>query len=294
MKNLLAYFFRESNWKLIYPQALLLLKFRKLIFYFSNVSYRYWIKRIKKSNLIVVDNIDGDILMEVDTSKVIGAAFYWTGFHEFREWRCLHNLLTSDMVFLDVGANQGEYALFAAKRLTNGRVIAFEPVNEIYCKLEYNIAINGFTNVETYNLGLSNAQGIEPIYKVKNTLSNNEGLATLYQTESRGELIQKIKLDRLDNLISDIKLTRLDFIKVDIEGAELSMLQGAQNSIQQFRPKVMIEMNDETFKAAGYSKMDIVNFFDSVRYRAYGIGKHGSLYPIVSIDNFVNVIFVPQ
>lgn len=294
MKNFLARVFRKSNSKLIYPQLWLALKFRKLIFFISTIFYRFWLKRTNSSRQYILNDIDGNIAMEVDISKVMGAAFYWIGFHEFKEWRYLQRFLTPDMVFLDVGANQGEYSLFAAKRLTKGEVIAFEPVDEIFEKLHDNIALNHFTNIKTLKTGLSDAKGILPIYEMQAAGANHEGLATLYQSELRGKLIQQINLDTLDNLSSELKLDRIDFIKVDIEGAELSMLKGAKDTIARFRPQVMVEMNDDTFKAAGYSKTDVIEFFEELRYKAHFINKQGVLIPIVSFEVFANVIFVPQ
>lgn len=295
MKSFLASIFRRSNSKLIYPQAWISLKFRKLIFFVSNFVYRYWLKKSHAPNSYILKDIDVDITMEVDTSKVIGAAFYWIGFHEFKEWRYLQRYLKPEMVFLDVGANQGEYSLFAAKRLTSGSVIAFEPVDKIYQKLQYNISMNKFPNIRTYNLGLSDVAGIVPIYEMDSEGANNEGLATLYQSEVRGKMIQQIKLDILDNLMSDFNLSRIDFIKVDIEGAELSMLKGARETIARFRPMIMVEMNSETFNAAGYTQGAIIDFFTELHYKPHYIDSRGGLSPQVSADRmFTNIVFVPQ
>ncbi len=294
MKNHFANFFRSSNSKLIYPQSWIALKLRKLVFFISTVFYRYWLKRTSSSDYYILKDIDQDITMRVDASKVMGAAFYWIGFHEFKEWRYLQRFLKPDMVFLDVGANQGEYTLFAAKRLTKGTVIAFEPVDEIYEQLHRNIALNHFTNIKTLKLGLSDTVGVLPIYEMQSTDANHEGLATLFQSELRGKVIQQIKLDTLDNVALQLNLQRLDFIKVDIEGAELTMLKGATGTISRFRPQVMVEMNDDTFKAAGYSKTQVIEFFEKLHYKAHAINKQGALVPILSFNVFSNVIFVPQ
>ena len=43
---------------------------------------------------------------------------------------------------MDVGANHGEFTCFAAKRLTSGSVIAFEPVNTTFENLSSNVKMN--------------------------------------------------------------------------------------------------------------------------------------------------------
>lgn len=49
----------------------------------------------------------------------------------------------NEFVFLDIGANQGLYTLFASKNLNCVRVISFEPVSSTFELLNKNIKING-------------------------------------------------------------------------------------------------------------------------------------------------------
>jgi hypothetical protein len=43
--------------------------------------------------------------------------------------------------------------------------------------------------------------------------------------------------------IDDLELSALDFIKIDVEGFELQVLQGAERTLQCFRPIVLFEEN---------------------------------------------------
>jgi len=74
-------------------------------------------KKPHDAQTVTLHDIDKDITMQVDISKSMGASFFWTGFHELNEWRFLNKYLTPEMTFFDIGSNQGEYALFAGKRL---------------------------------------------------------------------------------------------------------------------------------------------------------------------------------
>lgn len=293
MKDSISRFLRHSNSKLILEQPWLLLKYRKLLFLISTLLYKRWIRQPHSTQECLLTDIDGDISMKVDLSKVIGAAFYWIGFHEFTEWRYLHKFLKPDMVFFDVGSNQGEYALFAAKRLTRGSVFAFEPVDVIYNRLEANLAFNSFTNVSIFKMGLSDTKGVLPIY-MEDDSSANEGLATLFQSKVRGRFVQDIQLDTLDAVVEQANLHRIDFIKVDIEGAELTMLRGARATLKRFRPHVMVEMNETTFTTAGYSAKDVLEYFKELNYHPFYITPSGTLQRSDAINSFVNVIFVPQ
>ena len=48
---------------------------------------------------------------------------------------------------------------------------------------------------------------------------------------------------KLDTLVRLRKITRLDSIKVDVEGAELKVLRGCKNLIQEFNPIFSIDVN---------------------------------------------------
>jgi ribosomal protein L11 methylase PrmA len=177
----LAWFFRFSNARLITMRATVPHKLQKVIFAFSK-----WIVRsivLKKSNstkpkMVIVRNFDSDLRLQLDRSKAMGASIYWTGFHEYRELLFLHDFLKSDMVLLDIGANIGEYSIFAAKRLTHGMVVAFEPVPALRKMLNENIELNHFKNVNVEPYGLSDSVGSFPIYFVGE--NENEGQATFF------------------------------------------------------------------------------------------------------------------
>ena len=61
-----------------------------------------------------------------------------------------HNL-TSDAVFLDIGANVGYYTMIAAGVARQGRVIAVEPSLRDVRAIRRSLALNGFDNVQVIN-----------------------------------------------------------------------------------------------------------------------------------------------
>ncbi len=238
--------------------------------------------------------IDRDIKMRVDPSKAMGAAFYWMGLHELNEWRFLNCHLKPAMVFADIGANQGEFSLFAAKRLPRGRVLAFEPVDLYHRQLKENIALNSFENIETFAFGLSDQTKQMPIYSSAEGIGEHEGLATIFQSSQRGRLVQQIELKVFDDLIPALNLSRLDFMKIDVEGAELMVIRGARKTIEKYRPYIMLEVNEETYRAAGYSVNDVRSFFASLGYTLNLITKDGGLKSAQAVPSFCNVVFKPD
>jgi len=283
---------RTINARLITVESPVLEKALKANFAFSVFLYRLAGKMKPGSEAIArIDNFDSSIRMSVDRSRFIGASLYWTGFHEFREFIFLHRFLKPDMVVADIGANQGEYALFAAKRLNSGHVLAFEPVPAIISQLQGNIRLNGFTNITVFEAGLSDKIGQVSIHELE---GDNEGLATLHPGGRKPVSSINIALDTLDHVAETQALRRLDFVKMDIEGEELKALHGSRNVIRKYRPVFMIEINRTTFEAAGYAVGDIAAFFHDAGYVPYHIGKRGVLEACGTLPDFGNIIFRPQ
>jgi FkbM family methyltransferase len=226
----------------------------------------------------------------------MGGSIYWTGFHHVNEILYLNRILTSEMTFVDIGANQGEFSLFAASKLTHGKVISFEPVSYQLGLLKDNVNLNNFTNITIHPIGLSDQKSSLPIYTSSESSLHSgvhEGLSTLYATESRNEFQEEIRLEIFDEIYEDT-LTRLDFIKIDIEGAELFALKGMHKHIEKFKPQILIELSEETFEAAGYTVKDMLDFLGSFGYKAYRINR-GKLIECPTIHTeWGNYIFKVQ
>ena len=84
---------------------------------------------------VVIDDFEGDLRLRVDRSSMIGSLIYWNGSFSPNELAVLGRILEPDMVFADVGANQGELTVFAASRLPHGHVLAFEPMESLHRQL---------------------------------------------------------------------------------------------------------------------------------------------------------------
>ncbi|MBT1705496.1 FkbM family methyltransferase [Chryseosolibacter indicus] len=290
MEKSLARFFRTLNSKLIGTDNLLVEKILKIPFAFSGFFYRRKRAALSSgSNITLIENFDSNIKLKIDINRTMGCAIYWTGFHEYKELLFLHKYLMPDMVFIDVGANLGEYTLFCCKRLANGRVLSFEPLPSIRKFLLENIELNGFKNAIVYDCGLSDENKRLAIYEVEDT---HEGLATIYPGERVIKQKIEVELKRMDDAL--VNQNRVDFIKIDIEGAELMALRGGLNTIKKFRPIVMLELNQKTYEAAGYTIEDIHIFFKELNYQSYSIERRGKISKCESMPLFGNILFIPN
>lgn len=265
------------------------------------VRFSRWIRRFfrksdsdKTNNSVaLVKNAMGSVKMELDVNSYMGGSIFWSGYHHINEIIFLDNFLTSAMTFVDIGANQGEFTLFAASKLKRGRVIAFEPVSKQYSSLRKNIELNGFLNVETYQFGLSDKEGTFPVYtsiSENNHHGKNEGLSSLYKSEVQDTFEEEIQLKIFDIYFKE-QLERIDFIKIDIEGAELYALKGMESHIQKYKPVILIEMGEEAFNSAGYSIDDVLEFMRGHGYSLYSLNRGELRRQVEAFADWGNYIF---
>lgn len=246
----------------------------------------------KKKRFIVIDNFDRNVSLKINTSWTMGFSIFWSGFHELRELLFLHKFLKPDMVLVDAGANMGEYSLFAAKRLTHGKVLAFEPMPKMLTLLNENIGLNNFSAIRVFPYGLSDKEGVLPFHELDEQ-NGNEGLSTFYPGTKKVKDVTEAPLKSFDAEFESYQVNRIDFIKLDIEGGELSALRGAKKSIEKFRPLVMVEINEATYTAAGYTVHDVYDFFTGISYSPFEIDRTGDLKPALKTAKMKNIIFKP-
>jgi FkbM family methyltransferase len=257
---------------------------------------REWASRRPRD--VLITNLDGDLRFKCALHHHIGSMIFWHDSYSGNQLALLDRFLRPEMVFVDVGANVGEQTVFAAKRLTRGRVIAFEPTSSVYDSLMENIALNGFGNVTVVKAGLGERPGELPIYTAVTRRADgtvNEGVPTLYRTAERGTFVENVPILRFDDFAAQQGLTRLDVMKIDVEGAEMTVLKGAAESIRRHRPLIIVEVHEGTSRAAGYSPQALLDYVRQLGYRFEGLLSDGSTRPFTESElaGFRDVICFP-
>lgn len=251
--------------KHFYYVGMILVRFTRIL----RVSNYYLQKQDNEKYSVV--NFMSSLKLKVNKYSYMGGSIYWSGFHHLNELLLLKNLSKPNMTFFDIGANLGEFTVFMAAQLCNGVVYSFEPLSANRKILEENIRINNLKNVKVFPFGLGYEDMIVPLYT--NSESNvhhgiNEGLSSVYKSETRAEFQENIELRNLD-LLHLQGLNRMDIVKIDVEGSELSVLKGMRSHIIKFKPILMIEFNDDTFLSAGYNSNDLIKFISELGYNLY-------------------------
>jgi FkbM family methyltransferase len=200
---------------------------------------------------------DNDIRVKLHLTQLMDANVYFLGMagKDDGEAALLTKILRPDSIFVDIGGNLGQFALFAAKRVPQGKVHAFEPAPHNFARLQEHVQLNGFTNVVLNQAAVAKTAGTITIFVPRNY---NSGAISIYPDQSWDADERIVPTIRLDDYALENQLARVDVIKLDIEGAELDALEGSLNMLRQHRPDVLMEATISIMERAGRSRENLV------------------------------------
>lgn len=183
----------------------------------------------------------------------------------------LFHMLKPGDCFMDIGANIGEICLKASRLVgASGKVFAFEPIAENMAYLRRNVSQNPDLTEQLqlfeFALGAENREFISFIHPRK----DNFGMIRIREQASKA--FAQAPLQTLDAVLVSQNLTRLDGIKLDVEGYELKVLQGAEQTILRHRPWLFIEVDDTNLKAQGDSAPALFEWLKERDYRIKRLG----------------------
>jgi FkbM family methyltransferase len=174
--------------------------------------------------------------------------------------------LQPGMQVVDVGAGFGAYALGAALKVgPNGKVYAFEPVDNMRKHLDISKVENGLNNLEVSGRALG-------ALSTKMGLSKN-ATPELTVLESDGGEVQVVTLDNWWDFEGN---PQLDVIKIDVNGHEADVLKGAERLLSTTSPIVVIAAS-----GFGPAQESMVDYFTSMGYTFFDyIAGVGVLSPV--------------
>ena len=135
---------------------------------------------------------------------------------------------------MDIGANIGEYSKDILELENQSKIFAFEPHPTHFKSLCKNLSNNN--NIELINKGCSNENATLKIYDIKR--NNNEFGYTMdkkyleWLKKDDDIIVEKdVEVIILDEFIDKNKIKKIHLLKIDVEGYELNVLKGLENSL---------------------------------------------------------------
>ncbi|CAL1137541.1 unnamed protein product [Cladocopium goreaui] len=180
----------------------------------------------------------------------VGNAVRQLGTFDLGQSYALQTLCRSGDVVIDVGANVGGFTVPLAERVgPEGEVHAFEPFRKVFQHLNANVALNGLSNVYTYNVALGTAE--EKVLAYVPDLTNFNFPSAIRVLDQFGpeaavseanlryeERQETLTVRRLDDFSFS---RRVQLIKIDVEFMELQVVLGAKSTILQNKPLIWME-----------------------------------------------------
>lgn len=203
-------------------------------------------------------------------------------------------LLRPGAIVVDVGANYGQFALFAAARIGDiGRVHVFEPASVAWDRLQENLACNiaYLGRIATYRLALSDQSGRSDFYHYPenpawNSLHPHSKWLSLENRACNAptiapRFVEQIDVTTLDSFCAGASLSAIDLLKIDVEGFELAVLRGAKDLLKQRQVGVVVfEICPDLTLAIGHAPQNVTDFLANVGYRCYKVEADGRLTPV--------------
>jgi len=193
-----------------------------------------------------------------------------------------------ESVFMDIGAAEGYYPVFAA--VAGSHVVAIEPDPELLCGLQRNVYINGIQDrVTVLPIAVSDHAGTATLY----TDGNSGHAPSLADSKLHSHSIA-VEMDTIDHLVLDLKsVPSPNIIKIDVEGAEGLVLEGARRLLSSgMRPThVFIELHCLYLPHFGSTAQDvyktIVDEFGYQPVKVYMRGTEALCYFTLPVDDGV-------
>ncbi|HEX2079709.1 MAG TPA: FkbM family methyltransferase [Longimicrobium sp.] len=162
------------------------------------------------------------------------------GTYEREQTRLFQQHIRPGATVLDVGAHVGYYTLLAAVLAgESGRVHAFEPNPQNADFLRRHVRINALGNVRVEQAAVSDQAGT-----ARFDFGTGSGTGHL---AAGGAL--EVRTIRLDDYCAEHALAPAA-VKIDVEGAEVSVLEGARQMLERHRPVIFLSTHGPEAHAA--------------------------------------------
>jgi FkbM family methyltransferase len=191
---------------------------------------------------------------------IVGSATHgcWLGSYEFETQRAFSRLVRRGDVVYDLGANVGFYTLLGA-RLTGdeGGVYSFEPLPRNLEFLQKHVAINGLKNCFVVDAAVADCDG-------EMRLDPSEAPTTAHLADGGGIVVRVVSLD---SLVEGGQIRPPGVMKIDVECSEVKALRGAERTIEEYRPRILLATHNRELHA------ECVEFLERRGYRVEVLGE---------------------
>src|SRR5882672_7252023 len=203
-------------------------------------------------NRVVRGDVDG-AQYELHLGEMIDLALYLQQF-EPDVRAAIRRITRPGMTVLDIGANVGAHTLlFSSLVGPTGRVVAFEPTDFAFAKLQRNVSLNPGLSVDIVRMALAD----------HTSTRQQVDFRASWQTDgARVNGASVVDVIRLDDWVDQHRLPRVDVIKLDVDGYEYRVVAGGRQTIARTRPTFIIEATNLHFAQPATNPFEVLRSLD--------------------------------
>jgi FkbM family methyltransferase len=146
-------------------------------------------------------------------------------------------------VVIDLGANIGLFALYAASIGPAVQVHAFEPAASSFAMLQQNVALNKLSNIRCYRCAVSDMTGKRALYITKISSTQDTMIMSRVPAQGLGET-EDVDCLSLDDLFPRCEIEHCDLLKVDVEGSEFNIFSSASGETLRRIDRIAMEYHE--------------------------------------------------
>ena len=198
---------------------------------------------------------------------------YWRGLRHgvaaSIEHKAAFKALDFDCV-LDVGANKGQFALFATARFPKARIFSFEPLPRAAAK--FDLVFRQNSRVKMMRAAVSRERGTLTMHVTEHDDSSSAlpvGTAQRKIFNTREIEQCEVPCGPLADFVADGELGSRNLLKIDVQGLELEVLRGAAPLLGRFAA-IYCELSFVELYVGQALADEIVDFLAGHGYRRAG------------------------
>jgi len=209
----------------------------------------------------------------------------WAG-----SWKAqvLERLVPGDgPVVIDVGVNTGQTLLEVFITHPNATYLGFEPIPACAAYASRLIHANGWQTATVIATALAANEGVIPLYR--HAEAPADSAATTLQDLRPGLAfdVDWVPCLRFDTVKATLRLAPIDLIKIDVEGSELEVVKGMEETLSSSRPVILCEVlftdSAADIEATTRRNEELMRRLTAAGYRVWQLIKSADLKTVQSV-----------